>query len=275
MTLDVPMSSTLSPLAALQWQIDSGADEVIGQESGLQNWKAATTSVATAKVSRPPLQVVPGNVSSPAPQTMRNLPHVPSMVRAQTLADLRQELADFTGCPLKQTATNLVFSDGNPEAQIMFVGEAPGEDEDRKGLPFVGVSGQLLNTMLSTIGLNRGNIYISNVIFWRPPGNRSPTEAEIAACLPFIERHISIIKPKALILLGAVAAKAILKTNDGITKMRGKWRDYRPEGRDDFVVPALPIYHPAYLLRQAGAKRQAWNDLRQLNKFISKHNILI
>lgn len=267
--------STLHPLAALQWQIEAGADEVVGTEPGLQNWGQATASAAVLRTPRPVPLDTPTPVPTLVPQTTKNLPHTPSRVHAETLADLRQELTDFTGCPLKQTATNLVFADGNPEASIMLVGEAPGEDEDRKGLPFVGVSGLLLNTMLKTIGLNRSNVYISNVIFWRPPGNRSPTESEIAACLPFIERHIRIINPKALILLGGVAAKTILRTNDGITKMRGKWRDYHPEGRTDLVIPALPFYHPAYLLRQAGAKRQAWNDLKLLNKFLSSNNILI
>ncbi|MEQ1651929.1 MAG: uracil-DNA glycosylase, partial [Hyphomicrobium sp.] len=157
---------------------------------------------------------------------------------------------------------------GNPEASIMLVGEAPGEEEDRQGLPFVGASGRLLNTMLKSVGLDRSSVYISNVIFWRPPGNRNPTEAESAACLPFIERSISIVRPKALILIGGIAAKTILKTPEGITKIRGKWRNYHPEGRADLTIPTLPIYHPAYLLRQPGAKRQAWNDLKLINKLL-------
>ncbi len=166
---------------------------------------------------------------------------------------------------------NLVFADGNPNASIMLVGEAPGEDEDRQGLPFVGVSGKLLDRMLATIGLDRTNVYISNVLFWRPPGNRSPTDAEIAACLPFAERHIALVQPKILVLLGGVAAKTLLRTKDGITRLRGRWVDYTPQlGRTDVSpIRCLPIYHPAYLLRQPGAKRQAWRDLLLLKKGIN------
>lgn len=163
---------------------------------------------------------------------------------------------------------NLVFADGNPLSSIMLIGEAPGEDEDRQGKPFVGVSGQLLDRMLGMIGLDRTNTYISNVIFWRPPGNRSPTDAEIAACLPFVERHVALIKPKILVLLGGVAAKTMLRSKDGITRIRGRWVDYR--SADNEVIPCLPIYHPAYLLRQPAAKRQAWSDLLNLKKKINE-----
>jgi DNA polymerase len=267
--------SNLDSLTALQWQIDAGADEAVGIEPGLQHWGATAPSLLLPKapISTPaPVpkleRTAPPLVASATLQRAQVLPHVPTRVHAQNLADLKQEIADFDGCLLKQTATNLVFADGNPDAPIMLVGEAPGEDEDRQGLPFVGVSGQLLNIMLKTIGLDRSQVYISNVIFWRPPGNRTPTEAETASCLPFIERHIAIKNPKALILLGGIAAKAILKTNDGITRMRGKWRDYHPEGRADLTIPTLPFFHPSYLLRQSGAKRQAWNDLQLLNKFL-------
>ena len=164
---------------------------------------------------------------------------------------------------------NLVFADGKPNASIMMVGEAPGEDEDRQGVPFVGVSGQLLDRMLAAAGLNRQtNVYISNILFWRPPGNRSPTDAEIAACLPFCERHIALVKPKLLVLLGGVAAKSLLRTKEGITRMRGRWQQYMPPPGSGLEAPieCLPIYHPAYLLRQPAAKRQAWNDMLSLVK---------
>jgi DNA polymerase len=150
----------------------------------------------------------------------------------------------------------------------MFIGEAPGEEEDRQGKPFVGVSGQLFDRMLAAIGIARKDIYISNILFWRPPGNRTPTDAEIAACLPFVERHISLIKPKILVPLGGVAAKTLLRTNEGITRLHGRWTNYNPppESGLDAPISCLPMYHPAYLLRQANAKRQAWNDILLLKK---------
>jgi len=181
--------------------------------------------------------------------------------RATTLDALRAALADYDGCALKQTATNLVFADGAPEARVMIVGEAPGADEDRQGKPFVGTSGQLLDRMLSWIGLSRADsVYITNVLFWRPPGNRTPNPAEIAACLPFVERHIALKQPDYLILSGGSSAKTLLGKTDGVTKLRGQWFSYQnPEMATP--IPALVTLHPAYLLRQPAAKRQAWQDL--------------
>jgi DNA polymerase len=193
---------------------------------------------------------------------------------ASSIAALREELLRFEGCALKKTAMNLVFADGNPASSVMFVGEAPGEDEDRQGVPFVGVSGKLLDRMLAAIGLDRTSVYISNILFWRPPGNRSPTDAETAACLPFAERHIALVQPKILVPLGGVAAKNLLRTKDGITRIRGRWTEYTPHlGREDTPpIRCLPMYHPAYLLRQPGAKRQAWKDLLLLKKGIDESN---
>jgi DNA polymerase len=200
------------------------------------------------------------------------------MPNASSLAALREELMRFEGCALRHTAMNLVFADGNPEAPVMFLGEAPGEDEDRQGLPFVGVSGKLLDRMMGAAGLDRKtNAYISNILFWRPPGNRSPTDAEIASCLPFAERHIALVQPKFLVLLGGVAAKSLLRTREGITRMRGRWIDYvPPPGMGlNHPIPCLPTYHPAYLLRQPGAKRQAWNDMLLLVKRMREDKLLI
>jgi DNA polymerase len=181
--------------------------------------------------------------------------------RATTLDALREALASYDGCALKQTATNLVFADGALEARVMIVGEAPGADEDRQGKPFVGVSGQLLDRMLSWIGFSRAdNVYISNILFWRPPGNRTPTAAEVAACLPFVERHIALKQPDYLILSGGSSAKTLLGKTEGVLKLRGRWFSYQnPEMPTP--VPALVTLHPAYLLRQPAAKRQAWRDL--------------
>ena len=183
---------------------------------------------------------------------------------AQSLDELREILQRFEGIEsLRGRATNMVFADGNPEASVMLVGEAPGADEDRLGKPFVGVSGQLLDRMLGSIGLDRTRFYITNVCFWRPPGNRKPTEAELVAQAPFVQRHIELVRPKILVLVGAASAHALLGTNDGITRLRGRWFDYKSPGLSA-PVPALPIFHPAFLLRQPAQKRETWADLLKL-----------
>ena len=186
-----------------------------------------------------------------------------SAASAQSLEELKAALARYDGVSLRKTATNLVFADGNPEASIMLVGEAPGADEDRQGKPFVGVSGRLLDRMMAAIGYDRTTFYITNVCFWRPPGNRKPTEAELAAQQPFVTRHIALVRPKVLVLVGGSSAQMLLGTNQGITRLRGKWFDYQSEGLDQ-PIPALPIFHPAYLLRQPELKREAWRDLLKL-----------
>jgi DNA polymerase len=182
---------------------------------------------------------------------------------APDLAALRAALERFDGVALRKTATNLVFADGNPAARVMLVGEAPGADEDRLGLPFVGVSGQLLDRMMAAIGLDRTTFYITNVCFWRPPGNRKPTDAELAAQKPFVERHIELVAPQVLVLVGAAAAQGLLQTTEGITRLRGRWFEYRSAGLAD-PIPTLPIFHPAYLLRQPAQKRETWRDLIRL-----------
>lgn len=156
---------------------------------------------------------------------------------------------------------NLVFGDGNPDAGLMLVGEAPGADEDREGVPFVGVSGQLLDKMLAAIGRDRSSAYITNILPWRPPGNRKPDQAEVAMCLPFIRRHIEIVAPAVLVLVGGVAASTLLERREGITRLRGRWLTYSSGGGE---IPALAIFHPAYLLRQPALKQLAWQDLLTL-----------
>jgi len=180
---------------------------------------------------------------------------------ARTLEELREKLAAFDGCALKHSATQLVFADGAPDARIMIVGEGPGAEEDRMGRPFVGRAGQLLDKMLAAIGLDRTKVYIANVVPWRPPGNRTPTPQELALCLPFIRRQIELVSPDFLVLLGASAAQTLLEEKEGIMRLRGHWRDYRC---GDKIVPALPMLHPAYLLRVPLKKAQAWRDLRAL-----------
>ena len=181
--------------------------------------------------------------------------------RCRTLDELKEALANFEGCPLRYTAKNLVFADGNPNARIMLIGEAPGRDEDLQGLPFVGRAGQLLDKMLAAIGLDRTAVYIVNTLPWRPPGNRTPTPAEHAVCMPFVERHVELVNPDILVLLGGVSAKQMLRTDTGIMRLRGKWATVKVGERD---VPALPTLHPAYLLRQPAQKQLAWRDLLSL-----------
>jgi uracil-DNA glycosylase len=180
---------------------------------------------------------------------------------APTLEALRGLLEKFEGCALKQTATRLVFADGNPKARVMFVGEAPGREEDLEGLPFVGRSGKLLDRMIAAIGLDRTTAYIANVIPWRPPGNRTPTPHETQICLPFIQRQIELVNPDVLVTLGNPSTQALLGTREGIMRTRGRWFDYDTGTR---VIRALPTFHPAYLLRSPPYKRMAWQDLRSI-----------
>jgi uracil-DNA glycosylase len=190
--------------------------------------------------------------------------------KAATLAELEAAIRAFDGCPLKRTAMNTVFADGNPKARVMLVGEAPGEDEDRQGLPFVGVSGKLLDQMLKAVGLDRSSVYISNILPWRPPGNRSPTPGEMAMCLPFIRRHIALVAPEILVFLGGTAAKTLLNTTQGVTRLRGRWIDCALDGEGK-IIPALPMLHPAYLLRNPASKKEAWRDMLLLAERLAKN----
>ena len=184
-----------------------------------------------------------------------------------TLEELKHKMSTFQGCQLYKSATNMVFSDGNPKSKIMLIGEAPGHDEDLQAKPFVGRSGKLLDKMLEAIDLNREKVYIANIIPWRPPANRRPTEDEINSCLPFILKHIEIIKPSALMLLGSTATFAILRNKEGISKIRGKWVDLKI---NQMTIPTMPTFHPAFLLRQPGQKKHVWTDLQSLRDKIKQ-----
>jgi len=185
---------------------------------------------------------------------------------AKTLDELRAILNKFDGCALKATATQLVFADGNSQAKVMFVGEAPGRDEDIEGLPFVGRSGKLLDRMLAAIGLDRTSVYIANIVPWRPPGNRTPTPQETQICLPFIQRQIELVDPNLLVTLGNPSTQTLLGTREGIMRTRGRWFDYDTGTR---VIRALPTFHPAYLLRSPSYKRLSWQDLRVIAKALT------
>ncbi|WP_394014493.1 uracil-DNA glycosylase [Roseixanthobacter pseudopolyaromaticivorans] len=212
----------------------------------------------------PPVPTLSAAPPDMAEMAARDMAHA-----AATLDDLRAIMEVFDGCPLKRTATRMVFADGNPQARIMFVGEAPGRDEDEQGLPFVGRSGRLLDLMLGAIGLDRTSAYIANVIPWRPPGNRTPTPQETAICLPFIRRQIQLVDPDILVCLGGPSAQALLAVSEGITKMRGRLVDYDTGTR---VIRALPTFHPAYLLRTPLGKRLVWRDLLAVEALLAKDN---
>lgn len=224
---------------ALSWQAEMGADEAICEQgvNYAQIQQSAEMSAIKPLISR-------GHEA-------RSL-----AAGAASLEELRALLEDFD-IPLKKTATQLVFSDGVPGSKLMLVGEAPGRDEDLQGKPFVGRSGQLLDRMLSAIGMDRSNVYITNIVLWRPPGNRTPTPQEIALLLPFVQRHIALAKPEIVVFLGGVAAQALTGAKDGIMKLRGRWLTY---SSNELEIPAMPTFHPAYLLRNPLAKRQAWSD---------------
>jgi uracil-DNA glycosylase len=243
-------SDDLFPL--LQWYHEMGVDVAICDEP--QNRFESKEPVKRAHTHTETTAMAPSNPSTSHPA-----------YSCQTLEELRQAMMSFNGCALKETAMNLVFADGNPKASVMLIGEAPGADEDRQGLAFVGQSGQLLDKVLRSVGLDRTKVYISNIIPWRPPGNRPPTTAEVAACQPFIERHIELVNPKILVLLGGVAAKTLLGTAEGIVKLRGKWQSYQPTPTSP-VIKTIATFHPAYLLRSPGQKAMVWRDFLTIEK---------
>lgn len=246
--------------------------QIMGVDEPLQDTKRAWKDLTPAPVLM--LQTLSDQTLMPskaAPPTKAGLKSIAQKVEvaqkaaqnAQNLEELYQAIAEFDGCDLKATATHTVFCDGNPQAKIMLVGEAPGADEDRLGKPFVGVSGQLLDRMFKAIGFDRTSIYISNIIPWRPPGNRNPTPEETAMCLPFIERHISLVNPDVVVFVGGVSAKTLLASSDGISKLRGRWTPYQnPYTTKE--IKGFAIFHPAYLLRSPSQKRLAWFDLLNL-----------
>ncbi|MEC9264739.1 MAG: uracil-DNA glycosylase [Pseudomonadota bacterium] len=254
-------------ISALEWQVAMGVDEAIAGIPVDRYAQAAARRQARADQARPAAPPQMPVAPAPRPRADADSPLGAAEAAAagqkaardcKSLDDLRQALESFDGCSLRNTATQLVFGDGNPQADIMVIGEAPGADEDRQGKPFVGVSGQLLDRMLSFIGLTRENFYITNTVYWRPPGNRKPNDGEFAVCRPFVDRHIELIDPKLLLLVGDKSVRGLAGATTGITRSRGQWYDVKI---GDKTIPALATFHPAYLLRTPAAKRQAWQDL--------------
>jgi len=188
---------------------------------------------------------------------------------AKNLDELRQAVENFEGCNLKKMATNTVFCDGNPNSKVMVIGEAPGNHEDLQGIPFCGDSGKVLDDMFKAIHMTRkDNFYITNVIFWRPPGNRRPTDEELAICRPFVERHIQLMNPEVLVLVGATSMTAVLGINDPVSSIRGQFMDFSPQFLSR-TIKTFTIFHPSYLMRQPGKKKVAWLDMLALEKFLS------
>ena len=252
-------------LKTLNWLVETGADEAMGEEPVnrlvAKPAPPATLTKPASPISAPP-RAQPESAKLPASTGDAIGTAMASAAGAQSLAALKAALEAFDGCALKRGATHTVFADGTPSGRVMFIGEAPGRDEDRIGKPFVGRAGQLLDKMLASVGLNRAeNCYITNVINWRPPENRDPAPEEAAMCLPFLRRHIELADPKVIVLLGAVAARHVIGITDGIMKSRGRWMEYR---LGDHMVPLLLTLHPAYLLRQPAHKKLAWRDLQSL-----------
>lgn len=279
---DHNLGDPFDPCALLKWYVEMGVDETIACESvdryALSAQKAQSAAQPKQQVTPAPQNAQVPPAASAAPVATQGVRATDEMVhvavelaaQAKTVDDLEKAVRSFEGCALKKTAMNTVFADGNPNADIMFIGEAPGGDEDRDGRPFVGTGGQLLDKMLFSCGLeeklgDRSSVYITNILFWRPPGNRNPTPSEIAMCLPFVERHIELVDPKMIVLLGGAAAKAVLGQHEGISRMRGRWFSHATPGLSA-PITATALFHPDYLLKSAPQKRRAWSDLLALSE---------
>ena len=276
-----PVPDMQSVAALLRWYDEIGVDLAIDDvpHNRFTELEIKSTPGVQLAPERPPTRTAPAYA---APRTAPEIP--PAAIsalsseavvlsareaaeKAQTLDELREALDTFEGCALRKTATQLVFADGNPQARVMLVGEAPGAEEDRAGKPFVGRSGQLLDRMLKAIGLDRTSAYITNVVPWRPPGNRTPTPLETAACLPFTRRHIELSASEILVCLGNPSTQILLGAREGIMRTRGRWLDYDAGSR---TLRAMPMLHPAFLLRQPGHKRLAWRDMRELARALAQ-----
>ena len=250
----------------LDFYIEAGADALVG-EKPVDRFATADAVLPVrapiaATVRAEPATSTASPVAPPAPDEA-TMAARDAAKRVATLDELRAVLDRFEGCALKATATQLVFADGNPQARLMFVGEAPGRDEDIEGLPFVGRSGKLLDRMLAAIGLDRTSVYIANIVPWRPPGNRTPTPQESQICLPFISRQIELADPDILVCLGGPSAQTLLGIKEGITKTRGRWFTFNTGKRE---IRAMPTFHPAFLLRSPLQKRFAWRDFLAIKK---------
>ena len=259
------MSESMSAEAVLEWYIAAGVDEICGDKPWTEIEKTTPRIIPVASVAVPPKPVEPvrqatTELAQATVTARQNANDICASV--STLEELRKAVEDFDGCALKLTAAHTVFGDGNPHARVVFVGEAPGADEDRIGIPFVGRSGHLLDKMLAAVNIDRTKCYICNILPWRPPGNRTPLDSEIAVCLPFLKKQIDLINPDYIFTLGGSAANALLDIAESISRLRGRWLDYTKS--DGSTAKVLASFHPAYLLRTPGQKAKSWADLLRL-----------
>ena len=255
----------------IDFYLEAGVDAALGEQP-VDRFAAATAPAPAARAPQPAMPVPDLEIKTRAAPVAPAVPEEAAMAAreaaksAKSLEELRAILDKFDGCALKATATRLVFADGNPQAKVMLVGEAPGRDEDIEGLPFVGRSGKLLDRMLAAIGLDRTSVYIANIVPWRPPGNRTPTPQESQICLPFILRQIELADPDILVCLGGPSAQTLLGIKEGITKTRGRWFSFDTGKR---AIRAMPTFHPAFLLRSPLQKRFAWRDFLAIKKALA------
>ena len=255
-------------ISNLEWQLKMGAENMVEEKhnnySDSKKVKINKDDLSKIKVSEKT------DTSIFQEEDYRDDLLKQSLDKCLTLEELKKNILEFNGCDLKKTATQLVFSDGNPKSNVMIIGEAPGAEEDRLGKPFCGASGKLLDKMLASINLDRNTVYITNVIPWRPPGNRTPNENEINLMKPFLMRHIEIVAPKMLVCVGGSASKAILDIEGGILRYRGVWKEIKLS--NSLVIPIIPTLHPAYLLRAPNQKKLAWEDLKSIRSKLEKLN---
>ena len=261
------MSEVKEAIELLKWQNEMGADENI-EEKPIARKPTAAKKQVTKPTSTSPLKTNTNNLKGPI-ELEKKAREIAD--KCNNLKDLEEAVRNFDGVSIKKTATNTVFSDGNPDANLMLIGEAPGANEDIQGIPFCGVSGKLMDILLNWAGFHREkNVYISNTIFWRPPGNRTPTPEEIAICRPFVEKHIALVNPTALGLIGGTAALSILDLNIGVSKLRKTSHIYKNKYLDK-EIPAFVFFHPSYLLRQPSQKKSFWFDLLKMREFINNN----
>jgi uracil-DNA glycosylase family 4 len=277
---DITFTDPMAPEDILNWYMEMGVDECIADESTdryafseaqMEKRKAAIANPPPASMSAP---VISQKTAAPAPKVPATDEMVQDAVqraqKSKTMDELEAAVSGFEGCVLKQTALNTVFCDGNPKAKVMILGDAPATAEDREGKPFAGLAGQLLDKMLFASGLSkemgdRSDVFLSNILYWRPPGNRAPTPSEIALCLPFVERQIELVDPSMIILFGETAAKAILGRHESLSKLQGRWFEHSTPGLSH-PVAATVVYHPDYLLKSPVQKRKAWRDLLAISE---------
>lgn len=254
------MQENLSVTDLLKWYIEAGVDTICSDDF-------CALTETQKEPEKPALRRATTILSQDFIASKQNARDI--CMKAQNLSELKKIVTDFDGCALKLTAKSTVFGSGNEKAELMLIGEAPGADEDRCGLPFVGRSGRLLEKILNAIGFKREDVYITNIVLWRPPGNRTPTDSEMAICLPFIKRQIELISPKVIVFLGGSSANTLLDNTDSISQLRGKWLEYSLSKKEN--IPAIATFHPAFLLRNPSSKSKVWADFLRIQKKLKKN----